>query len=403
MPTNSGWGIFWLRQDPGATHLARLYYAHVDFNGQITVGPLLVVGIPQDRLPRPLLLRGLEPGSLRAADRQPGDALLLQPLARRRRCPVSAPSARRCSSPPSSTRSPTAISTPTRAASSASSRATAAGHSCSYAFKLDANGTPNGSVINLVDFDFTHQFYPRAAFDGAGFAILSVKDIEISGGGVMTKYWPLSGTISHARQGRARQAVPVGRVPRHRLERRPLRRAVDRELGALDTAPWQIHFASFRRTKPASTLIAERVIDMVAQKTNHRWTTQVHAVGADWVAQYASRTANNSIIAVYELLGDDAPDARRRRAVPAQRRRARLQPALRRRSRRHARHRARLEPRNAGHRGDVLYPAAAGLCAVARSACVTGRSHRRPRSDPAAQRCAHARSRREAREARGNG
>ena len=27
--------------------------------------------------------------------------------------------------------------------------------------------------------------------------------------------------------------------------------------------------------------------------------------GADWIAQYATRTATNSIVAVYELLGDD--------------------------------------------------------------------------------------------------
>jgi hypothetical protein len=73
-----------------------------------------------------------------------------------------------------------------------------------------------------------------------------------------------------------------------------------------DTAPWQIHFASFRRTKSASTLIADRVVDVDAQKTNQRWTTQVHAVGGVWVAQYASRAADNSLVAVYDLLGDDA-------------------------------------------------------------------------------------------------
>ena len=29
-------------------------------------------------------------------------------------------------------------------------------------------------------------------------------------------------------------------------------------------------------------------------------------MGGDWVAQYASRAPDNSIVAVYELLGDDA-------------------------------------------------------------------------------------------------
>src|SRR6185369_13739383 len=46
VPTDFGWGIFWLRQDPSAQNFARLYYAHVDFNGQITHGPTLVIGIP---------------------------------------------------------------------------------------------------------------------------------------------------------------------------------------------------------------------------------------------------------------------------------------------------------------------------------------------------------------------
>src|SRR5262249_2245058 len=46
VPTDFGWGIFWLRQDPQANNFARLYYAHVDFSGQITVGPLLVINIP---------------------------------------------------------------------------------------------------------------------------------------------------------------------------------------------------------------------------------------------------------------------------------------------------------------------------------------------------------------------
>ena len=47
VPTASGWGIFWLRQDPGAANIARLYYAHIDFDGQITAGPMRVIDIPK--------------------------------------------------------------------------------------------------------------------------------------------------------------------------------------------------------------------------------------------------------------------------------------------------------------------------------------------------------------------
>ena len=102
---------------------------------------------------------------------------------------------------------------------------------------------------------------------------------------------------------------------------------------------------------------------MVTQKTNHRWTTQVHAVGSDWVAQYASRTADNSIVAVYELLGDDAQT------------RAAVEPftlsadALGSSPHFAAGHVgtlgiARGSNLGRGHRGHVLHPAAAGLRAL---------------------------------------
>ena len=42
------------------------------------------------------------------------------------------------------------------------------GHSCSYAFRLGPNGDVTGGVKNLVDFDVTHQFWPRVAHDGSG-------------------------------------------------------------------------------------------------------------------------------------------------------------------------------------------------------------------------------------------
>ena len=304
VPTSSGWGIFWLRQDPTATSLARLYYAHVDFTGQITAGPLLVLGIPR------IAFRG---HYYFAAWNQDHFGLLISNQSTLYYYNLSIAgvlSGQRAVGPP------LFVSAEYDQESDGDLDAfpggflgviegECSGHSCSYAFKLNADGSPNGSVINLVDFDFTHQFYPHAAFDGAGFAILSVKDIEISGGGVMTKYWPLTGTIgTHAKVVPAKQYL---------WDEFPDIASNGDHFGAVwtenskrsDTAPWQIHFASFRRTKSSSTLIGERIIDMVTQKTNHRWTTQVHAVGADWVAQYASRTADNSIIAVYEMLGDD--------------------------------------------------------------------------------------------------
>lgn len=304
VPTNSGWGIFWLRQDPAATSLARLYYAHIDFNGQITAGPLLVLGIPR------IAFRG---HYYFAAWNQDHFGLLISNQSTLYYYSLSIAgvlTGQRAVGPP------LFISAEYDQESDGDLDAfpggfigviegECSGHSCSYAFKLNSDGSPNGSVINLVDFDFTHQFYPRAAFDGAGFAILSVKDISISGGGVMTKYWPLTSSIgTHAKVVPAKQYL-WDEFPDIAWNGDHFAAVWTENSARSDSAPWQIHFASFRRTKPSSTLIGERVIDMVAQKTNQRWTTQVHAVGSDWVAQYASRTADNSIIAVYEMLGDD--------------------------------------------------------------------------------------------------
>ncbi len=305
VPTDFGWGLFWLRQDPDASNSARLYYAHVNFDGQITVGPLLVISVPK------IPFRGHyyfvawnqdHYGLLTAnqATLYYRNLSLDGVLSAQKVIPV-----------------PLFVSTQFDQESDGDLDAfpdgflgvvegECAGHSCSYAYKLDRDGNPLTSPINLVDFDFTHQFYPRAAFDGAGFAILSVKDIQISGGGVMTKYLPLTGAISsHAKVVPAKEYL-WDEFPDLAWNGDHFAAIWTENSARSGTAPWQIHFASFRRTKPASTLLADRVIDVVAQKTNQRWTTQVHAVGADWVAQYASRAADNSIVAIYELLGSDA-------------------------------------------------------------------------------------------------
>jgi hypothetical protein len=302
--TSSGWGLFWLRQDPGAPNIARLYYAHVDFAGQITAGPQQVVDIPK------IDFRG---HYYFVAWNEDHYGLTVSSQSTLYYYNVSLAGV---ASGKKTLAVPLFVSTVYDQESDGDLDAfpggfvgvvegDCAGHSCSYAYKLDVNGGQLTSPINLVDFDFTHQFYPRAAFDGSGFAILSVKDIDISNGGVVTKYLPLSGAISsHAKVVPAKQYL-WDEFPDVASNGDHFAAVWTENSARSDTAPWQIHFASFRRTKTSSTLIGERVIDMVAQKTNQRWTTQIHAVGGDWVAQYATRAADNSISAVYELLGDD--------------------------------------------------------------------------------------------------
>jgi hypothetical protein len=175
------------------------------------------------------------------------------------------------------------------------------GHSCSYFFKLDSQGMPTGPPTNIVDFDFTHQFFPVSAYDGSGFAILSVKDIEIFSGGVMTKYLSLPGSID----------THIKVVPSKEYQWDEFADLAwnGNHFGAIWTenqgrswsTPWQIHFATFRRGKNSGAPISDRILD-VGVKTNHKWSTQVQAVGNDWVAQYASRQSDDSLLAVYELV-----------------------------------------------------------------------------------------------------
>ena len=310
VPTDSGWGIFWLREDPGVSQSARVYYAHVDFTGQLTHGPMHLLDVPRIAFRGRYYLAAWEGQQygLLTANRET--------LYHRRLSKEGTLSARRPVGPR------LFVSAVSDQESDGDLDAypdgflgviegDCAGHSCSYAFKLDHNGTQVGSNLNLVDFDATHQFYPRSAFDGSGFAILSVKDISISGGGVVTKYLPIPGFLgSRAKVVPSKQYLwdefpDVAWNGDHFA-------AVWTENSARNhSAPWQIHFAAFRRTASSSTLIADRLIDVPPQKSNQRWTTQIHAVGSDWVAQYASRQTDGTLAAVYELLDGNANTKKR--------------------------------------------------------------------------------------------
>jgi hypothetical protein len=305
VPTASGWGIFWLRQDPGAANIARLYYAHIDFDGQITAGPMAVIDIPKIdfRDHYYFVAWNVDHYGLTISNL---DTLYAYTL-----------SLDGTLSGGKDTNVPLFLSDVFDQESDGELIAfpggflgvvegACDGHSCSFAYKLDTTGKPTTSPINLVDFDFTHQFYPRAAFDGAGFAILSVKDIDITNGGVTTKYLTLNNILSSNAKVVPTKQYLWDEFPDIAWNGDHFAGLWTENSARSNSAPWQIHFASFRRTKSASTLIADRVLDVMAQKTGQRWSTQVHAIPGAWVAQYAGRAADNSIVAVYELLGDDA-------------------------------------------------------------------------------------------------
>ena len=305
VPTDTGWGVFWLRSDPGASQFARLYYAHVDFSGQLTAGPLAVKDIPRIDFRSHYYFAAWQTDHFGVLTSE-RETLFYQSMSL-----AGTLSARRAVGPP-------LFVDPQYDQESDGDfdafpggfqgvvEGDCAGHSCAYAFRLDANGVPTTAILNLVDFDFTHQFYPHQAFDGAGFAIVSVKDIKIADGGLLSKYWPLGGTMSSHQKVVPAKEYLWDEFPDAAWNGNHFAALWTENSARSHTAPWQIHFATFRRTQNTSMPIADRVVDMVSDKTNHRWTTQVHAMGGDWVAQYASRAPDNSIVAVYELLGSDA-------------------------------------------------------------------------------------------------
>lgn len=304
--TNTGWGIFWTRQDPVAPNSARVYYAHVGFDGQINVAPLLLqVGITR------LNSRGRYYNVAWNVDHY---GLIISDyaalyyyslsidgvLGNRKSVPIT-------------------LFTNTSYSTEADSDLEAfpdgfvgviegdcSGHSCSYAFKVNLNGDSSGGVKNLVDFDYTHQFWPRVAYDGIGFATISVKDINVSGGGVMTKYIPYT-------WGSPSQHAKVVPTKEYQWDEFPEIAWNGDHFGAIWTevsqrvngAPWQTHFGSFKRTMTTSSSIGHRVLDVRGDKSQLIWTKQIHAVGGGWTAHYSAWQGQNvEPLAVFEHIDD---------------------------------------------------------------------------------------------------
>jgi hypothetical protein len=294
-----------MRQDPAASTQARVYYAHVGFDGQVTNGPTHVLTAPLIAFRDRYYMAAWSQGhfGVTLADRA---TLYYQNMNIE-----GVTSGRRAVGPPlfvSEIYDQEADGDLDNYADGFLGvvEGECAGHSCSYYFKLDHNGVPTTTPTNIVDFDLTHQFYPKLAYDGSGFAILSVKDIRIDTGGVMTKYLSIPGSVdSHIKVVPSKQ-YQWDEFPDIAWNGNHFAAVWTENSARSHSAPWQIHFATFRRSRNSGQPIADRILDVHNQKTLHRWTTKVHAVGSDWVAQYSSRKADGSIAAQFELLDSGA-------------------------------------------------------------------------------------------------
>ena len=304
VPTDAGWGVFWLRADPDVPQKARLFYAHVDFSGRVTVAPMWLLDVTR------LALRDRY---YNVAWHDDHYGLLIADQATLYYYNLSFEgvlSDKHAVGPP--------LFTSTVYDQEADSdidsypdgfvsviEGECSGHSCSYAFRLDAQGNRVSPVYNLVDYDYTHTFYPASAYDGTGFVIIAVKDILITEGGVGTKYFPTDGFGPTTRT----KVVPDkeyqwDEFPDIAFDGNHFGSVWTEVTQRVSTSTWQIHFASFRRTPTSSTLIGDRVLDVMRQKSTLKWATQIHAVGGGWVVHYPRWQDNAEPLAVFELLDD---------------------------------------------------------------------------------------------------
>ena len=305
VPTDTGWGLFWLRRESASLNVVRLYYAHVGFSGEMQVAPVHLrdINFLQWRRRYYLSAWHADHFGLLIAD---GSTLSYFNLSK-----AGTLTGQRTVGPQlfnSSLYGHQAdgdmISYP--GGFGVIIEGNCSGHLCSYAFRLGADGTPTSSVYNLVDFDGTHQFDPRIAFDGTGFALLSVKDGGISTAGVVTKYMTATGS-----PGSRARVVPnkeyfwdewtdVAWNGDH------FAAIWTENTGRDHNTPWRMRFASFRRDASSSTTLGENIIEVLPSISRIRhWTTQLHSLGATWLGQYTRFVDGPNFAAVYRWLNDD--------------------------------------------------------------------------------------------------
>jgi len=291
VPTESGWGVFWLREDPGKSGWSRLYYAHVDFEGHVNLQPRLIVDVPKiawrDRYYN-VAWNGEHYGVI-TAERE---KLMYQSVSWEgvisNRHQVG----------------PTLFVSPVYDQEADSDfdaypggffgviEGDCSGHSCSYAFRTNSDGVQMGSSYNLVDFDYTHQFWPQAAFDGVGFVVASVKD-AVGVGGNVTKY------VRVAQWGEPSPYKKVVSTKDYLWDEYPdiayngshfasIWTEVSARPASGPPPAWRIHFGVFDRTFTTGSDVSHRVLDSQTLKSPYRWTKNVHAVGSDFVVHYAS-------------------------------------------------------------------------------------------------------------------
>ena len=298
VPTASGWGLFWLRQ-PAEGSTANLYYAHLALDGSITRAPGIIYSLSVIRSRERYYLAAWHSDHFGILTTE-GERVYYQNLSL-----DGTLSGRRQVGPPllisasyDQESDGALISYPDGFLGTIEGEC-GGGHSCSYAFRLAPDGEPTSSVYTIVDFDFTHEFYPRAAWDGAGFAILSVKDINVAQGGIGTKYMRTFGS-----PGRRLKVVPS---KEYFWDEFPEVAHNGDHFGALwvensarsHAEPWRVGFATFTRDWSTGTLLHDEYVDHFDLRPGRRWSTGLHALREGWLIQYGRYVAGEEPEAVF--------------------------------------------------------------------------------------------------------
>lgn len=303
VPTSTGWGIFWSQRDANALQVVRIFYAHVDFSGHLTNGPMHVMDVPflesrgryylaawhNDHFgilfcnSSTLYYFNMSIDGVLSGQQTVGPTLFVSDV-------YSQEADGDLDSYPDGFLGVI--------------EGVCSGHECAYAFRLGPDGRPISQVYNLVDFDVTHQFWPRSVWDGAGFTVLSVKDIDIDNGGVVTKYMLGTGAPLHRQKVVPTKQYLWDEFPDLAWNGDHQAALWTENSGRDDSAPWQVHFATFRRMPTTSEFIADRVLDVQARKSPWVWAAQVHATGPNWIAQYTRWQPTGSPLAVFQWLDD---------------------------------------------------------------------------------------------------
>ena len=303
VPTDSGWGIFWLRDktnDLWDIHApSTLYYAHVDLNGALNTAPTPILDIHRhDREPLYLVTWRVDHYALlinELTNTDPNNKITYQYYydlsidgqLSARVGPIRTDlgnSGGIGDIIPYLTGYMVGIETVCQGS-----------HQCSYAFTLGDHGVNKGRDLNVVEFDGTHSHSPNFMFDGTNIAVISSKDALNSRGGIVSQYITSSGT-------RITSSTPV--IPNHGflLDNNPKLGwngdrlgVVWRETQGL-TAPLdssnRMRFATFRRDASTSTLLTDRFLEpsYVPSSLMGRtmsFTTSLSVVPDGWLVSYS--------------------------------------------------------------------------------------------------------------------